>query len=230
MNVRHAARGSSTLALDHAESFAREDFLGGPSNAAALTLVDELAGLAEPDRGAGRAGRLGQEPPRGDLGGAAGARAPRRARARSSDVPAALATGALVVEDARRGAASTSARCFICSISRARRTPIVLLTARTRAGRLDARGSRSGSRLKALPVVALAPPDDALLRAVLVKLFADRQLAVDEGLIGYRRDPDRALLCRRPGAWWRSSTRRRCAGKRPLTRALAAELLRAREP
>ena len=31
----------------------------------------------------------------------------------------------------------------------------------------------------------LAPPDDALLSAVLVKLFADRQLAVGEGVIAY---------------------------------------------
>ena len=28
------------LALGHTESFAREDFLGGPSNAAALTLIE----------------------------------------------------------------------------------------------------------------------------------------------------------------------------------------------
>ena len=41
------------------------------------------------------------------------------------------------------------------------------------------------SRLRALPVVALTAPDDALLRAVLVKLFADRQLAVDESLVAF---------------------------------------------
>ena len=41
------------------------------------------------------------------------------------------------------------------------------------------------SRLRALPVVTLAAPDDAMLRAVLVKLFADRQLAVDDGLISF---------------------------------------------
>ena len=41
------------------------------------------------------------------------------------------------------------------------------------------------SRLRALPVVALTAPDDALLRAVLVKLFADRQLAVDESLVSF---------------------------------------------
>ena len=32
------------LALGHAESFAREDFLGGPSNAAALALYVERHG------------------------------------------------------------------------------------------------------------------------------------------------------------------------------------------
>ena len=41
------------------------------------------------------------------------------------------------------------------------------------------------SRLRALPVVDLKAPNEALLRAVLVKLFADRQLNVDEPVIGY---------------------------------------------
>ncbi len=68
-------------------------------------------------------------------------------------------------------------------------------------------------------------PDEALLRAVMVKLFADRQLAVDEALIGYPAAADRALLRRRP----------RCGGYagpealqqgRPVNRTLAAELYR----
>jgi chromosomal replication initiation ATPase DnaA len=41
------------------------------------------------------------------------------------------------------------------------------------------------SRLKAMPVAMLEPPDDVLLRGVLVKLFADRQLAVEEPVISY---------------------------------------------
>jgi chromosomal replication initiation ATPase DnaA len=41
------------------------------------------------------------------------------------------------------------------------------------------------SRLAALPVVRIAAPDDALLQAVLVKLFADRQLAVAPDVIAY---------------------------------------------
>ena len=41
------------------------------------------------------------------------------------------------------------------------------------------------SRLKALPVAILQPPDDLLLRGVLIKLFADRQLAVEEHVVSY---------------------------------------------
>jgi DnaA regulatory inactivator Hda len=41
------------------------------------------------------------------------------------------------------------------------------------------------SRLLAAPVARLLPPDDALLSAVLVKLFADRQLQVGEAVIAY---------------------------------------------
>ncbi len=41
------------------------------------------------------------------------------------------------------------------------------------------------SRLRAMPAVALRPPDDALLGAVLVKLFADRQLRVGPDVIAF---------------------------------------------
>src|SRR5262249_34054991 len=41
------------------------------------------------------------------------------------------------------------------------------------------------SRLLAAPAVAVEAPDDALLGAVLVKLFADRQLRISEDLIAY---------------------------------------------
>ena len=41
------------------------------------------------------------------------------------------------------------------------------------------------SRLNAAPAAAIGPPDDALIAAVLVKQFADRQLQVDEGVVAY---------------------------------------------
>src|SRR5262249_56403147 len=99
----------------------------------------------------------------------------------------------------------------------------VLLTARQAPAAFALRDL--ASRLNALPVVALAPPDDALLRAVLVKLFADRQLAVDENLIGYL-----ATRIERSFAAARTCVARldedAMRRKRPLTRALAAEILR----
>ena len=80
------------------------------------------------------------------------------------------------------------------------------------------------SRLQALPVVALAPPDDALLRAVLVKLFNDRQVSVDEKLIAYL-----AVRIERSFAAARAVVTRLDEAamrlKRPLTRSLAAEIL-----
>jgi chromosomal replication initiation ATPase DnaA len=41
------------------------------------------------------------------------------------------------------------------------------------------------SRLNSLPIVKILAPDDALLRGVLVKLFDDRQILVDESLVNY---------------------------------------------
>lgn len=41
------------------------------------------------------------------------------------------------------------------------------------------------SRLRAAPAAGLRPPGDALLSAVLAKLFADRQISVTPGMIAY---------------------------------------------
>jgi chromosomal replication initiation ATPase DnaA len=80
-----------------------------------------------------------------------------------------------------------------------------------------------------VPVVALAAPDDALLRAVLVKLFADRQLLVDESLVGYVATRiERSFAAARAVVAQLDLEAMRL--QRPLTRALAAEILRAQEP
>lgn len=41
------------------------------------------------------------------------------------------------------------------------------------------------SRLTALPAVRIEPPDDRLMEAVMVKLFADRQVAVAPGVVAF---------------------------------------------
>ena len=80
------------------------------------------------------------------------------------------------------------------------------------------------SRLRALPVVTVSAPDDALLRAVMVKLFADRQLSVDENLIAYLATRiERSFAAAREAV--AQLDREALRQKRGVTRALAAELL-----
>jgi chromosomal replication initiation ATPase DnaA len=61
----------------------------------------------------------------------------------------------------------------------------LLITARLPVGAWTMRLPDLASRLRAAPAVAIGPPDDALLGAVLLKLFADRQLVVSEAVIEY---------------------------------------------
>src|ERR1700722_4108007 len=88
------------LALDHAESYAGEDFLSGPCNAAALALIESW-----PDWPARAMALVG---PEGSgkthlatiWATAAGARVISAHMLAEVDIPGALATGALVIEDA----------------------------------------------------------------------------------------------------------------------------------
>ena len=80
------------------------------------------------------------------------------------------------------------------------------------------------SRLQAAPVAQLQAPDDALLSAVLIKLFADRQITVPPNLIPYlvarmprSIDAARALVA--------DLDARALQDGRAITRALAADLL-----
>lgn len=80
------------------------------------------------------------------------------------------------------------------------------------------------SRMQAISIAALAPPDDALLSAVLVKLFSDRQITVPPNLISYLvQRMDRSLAAARVLVAQLDATA--LARGRPVTRALAAEVL-----
>ena len=61
----------------------------------------------------------------------------------------------------------------------------LLLTARRPVAAWTIGLADLASRLRAAPAVAIGPPDDGLLAALLVKLFDDRQLMVSEDVIGY---------------------------------------------
>lgn len=102
--------------------------------------------------------------------------------------PAGLAARhAVAVEDVDRIAGDAGAETVLLHLHNllAAAGGRLLLTARTAPGAWRMRLPDLASRMQATATARLDPPDDALLAAVLVKLFADRQLAVPPALIPY---------------------------------------------
>ncbi len=215
------------LALDFVDSFAREDFLSGPPNAAALALIERWPDWPAPTVALVGPEGSGKSHLAAIWARAAGARTIAAHAIEPAGVPTALATGALVVEDLHDGACEERALFHLLNLAR-EEGAFVLVTARSAPGGWTVGLRDLASRLRAVPTVALAPPDDALLRAVLVKQFADRQVGVDEGLIGYLASRiERSFAAARAAV--ATLDREALRQKRPVSRALAAELFRERD-
>jgi chromosomal replication initiation ATPase DnaA len=99
-------------------------------------------------------------------------------------VPHLVSNGALVIEDADRAGRDEAALFHLLNLARERKASI-LITCETPPDRWGIRTPDLLSRLRLAPSVTLEAPDDALLRAVLVKLFIDRQLVVDTTVVDY---------------------------------------------
>jgi chromosomal replication initiation ATPase DnaA len=210
--------------LPHTESLTRDNFLEGPANAAALALIDawpewpsRIMMLVGPE-GCGKthlAAIWADE---------AGARSTTAHALTASTLPAALATGALVVEDLKPGDFDERAMFHLLNLVR-EEGAYALITARMLPSAMDVELRDLRSRLRALPSIALLPPDDQLFRALIVKYCADRQLAIDESVVGYLATRiERSYASARRAVELLDSEALRQG--RPVTRALAVELLR----
>jgi chromosomal replication initiation ATPase DnaA len=212
------------FALPHAESLTRDNFLEGPANAAGLALIDSwpewpnrIMLLVGPE-GSGKShlAAIWAEQ--------AGARSTTAHALTAAAVPGALATGALVVEDLRSSDFDDRALFHLMNLAR-EDGAFVLVTAREppSAFQIELRDLRS--RLRAIPAVSLLPPDDQLFRALIVKFCADRQLAVDETVVSYLATRiERSYAAARQAVELLDAEALRLG--RPVSRALAAELLR----
>lgn len=215
------------LTLPHAESFAREDFLEGPGNAAALALIESWPDWAnaiimlvgEPGSGKSHLASIWAE--------RAGARAFAARSLAVADVPEALATGALLLEDLDPATVDQPALFHLLNLAREQGADL-LMTARTLPASWTLAIRDLASRLRAVPVVRLLPPDEQLVRALMVKFCADRQMRIDEGTINFlvpRIERSfaaaRAIIEALDGEALRLG--------RPITRALAAEVLKTRQ-
>ena len=91
---------------------------------------------------------------------------------------------ALVLEDADRAPIAEERLFHLLNAARSAQTPL-LITARQAPSLWPLTLPDLRSRITATSTATIAAPDDALLSALLVKLFADRQIAVDPKVIAY---------------------------------------------
>ena len=169
--------------LPHRAALGLEDFLVSESNDAAVALIDRWpdwpvgAAIIAGPHGCGKSHlanvwRLKSE-----------AYVVEAIDLDKSRVPALAAYGALLVENIER-TRDQAALFHLLNLVREQRLAILLTSAKA-PGDLPLDLPDLSSRLKALPFAEISPPDDALLRAVLVKLFADRQLSIEPHIIDY---------------------------------------------
>jgi chromosomal replication initiation ATPase DnaA len=155
---------------------------------------------------------------------AAGARSTGAHTLTPADVPGALATGALVVEDLKSSAFDERALFHLLNLAR-EDTASVLITTREQPSALQIELRDLRSRVRAIPTVSLLPPDDQLFRALIIKFCADRQLAVDEAVVSFLANRiERSFAAARQAVELLDTEALRLG--RPVTRALAAELFR----
>jgi chromosomal replication initiation ATPase DnaA len=213
-----------TFALPHAENFSRDDFLEGPANAAGLALIDRWPDwpnrtmmLVGPE-GAGKShlAAIWSE--------VSGARAIAADSLTAAAVPTALATGALVIENLDPVRVDEKALFHLLNLAR-EQDAYVLVTSRHSVAAAGSGLRDLRSRLRAIPVVELSAPDDQLFRALLVKLFADRQMSVDEAIVTYLVNRiERSYAAAREAVECLDAESLRLG--RPITRALAVDVLR----
>jgi chromosomal replication initiation ATPase DnaA len=212
-----------TLELPLEPRFGREDFLVSPSNERAYGLIERWPDwpdtilLLEGPKGSGKshlaaiwaAQSHGWTVDAFEVG--------------TDRVPHLVSNRALVIEDLHSAGGDEPALFHLLNLARERRA-YVLITTAVAVGELPIRTPDLKSRLRLAPSVSLDPPDDALLRAVLVKLFIDRQLVVDTTVVDFlalRIERSLAAAAETVAALDREALSR---GRR-ITRPMAAELV-----
>jgi chromosomal replication initiation ATPase DnaA len=173
-----------TLNLAPDPGYERENFFVSGSNEQAYAMIELWPNWPDPTllilgpSGAGKS-HLGAI-----WASIANARVQSAASLAAADIEALAAAGPLLLDDADAIGQSEAQLFHLVNLMRERGTALVL----TAKSPPDAWGLQTAdllSRLRLTPTAAIGLPDDALMRAVLVKLLIDRQLVVDTGVVGY---------------------------------------------
>ncbi|MGI9415497.1 MAG: HdaA/DnaA family protein [Hyphomicrobiales bacterium] len=179
-----AGAAQLTLELPHDVALGAEDFFISGSNEHAYGLIEAwpdwpkraLVLSGPPGSGKTHLASIWQ--------GRSGARTIASNDLIADIVPQLAGHSAIVIEDGPGAALDETALFHLLNLVGERDLALLITTTAYPAAWTVALPDLA-SRLRALPVVELNAPDEPLLRAVLVKLFADRQLAIDETVIAY---------------------------------------------
>ncbi|CAN1566250.1 DnaA ATPase involved in DNA replication initiation [Rhabdaerophilaceae bacterium] len=211
------------LPFESVPAYGREDFLVGKPNEAAFSYIDRFprwlapAALLVGPEGSGKSHLAAI------FAQAAQALTLRGDHLTCDDVPALSRQNGLVIEDCDQF--SPDERALFHLINLARETGVlIVLTARTPPEAWSITTPDLLSRLRAQPRLALGMPDEALLGALFVKLFADRQITIEAPVVAYSLARIERSY-RAVSVLVRSLDQLSLARKRPITRALVAEVL-----
>jgi chromosomal replication initiation ATPase DnaA len=214
------------LDLPQEPRFLQEDFVVGPSNERAYAMIEawpswpgEALLLVGP-RGSGKT----------HLGAIWASRAHawtlRRAELEVEGMARLTAPRALLIEDAHEPG-DEAALFHLINAARLRGSHL-LLTAVSEPALWNLATPDLLSRLRLAPAIHIEEPDEALMRMVIIKLFVDRQLVVDAGVVEAI-----LTLAERSFAGVRAAVealdQHSLATRRRITRALAREVLRAKD-
>jgi len=170
--------------LPHRPALGADDFLVSACNSTAVDLVDawpdwpHRVHLIEGPSGCGKShlANVWRHKVGADLLAAA--------TLSSSGIAELPAEGGAVLEDLDRCTFDDQSLFHLLNLSRERGIAL-LLTARAPPAQWAIQLPDLISRLRAVPVAVIGPPDDALLSAVLLKHFSDRQLNVEPQVIKF---------------------------------------------
>lgn len=214
-----------TFELPGEPALGREDFFVSPGNAAAVAAIQGWQDWPQ-----GKLVLYGPE----DAGkthlahvwaALAGARIAAAKDLAGADIEP-LAAGPMAIEDADQIAGDSAAEealFHLHNLALAQQQPL-LITAQRPPARWQLQLPDLASRMQGSAMVALEAPDDAVLAAVLVKLFSDRQLAVEPALVDYlvsRMERSFAGAGRLVAALDQTAL----AGKQKITQRLAGKVL-----
>ncbi len=209
--------------LPHRPALDAQNFLVSTSNGAAVDLIDRwpcwetASALVVGPRSAGKSHLANVWRLR------SGAAVVRGEELCEAVIPLLTDRRALVVEDIDQGVAGERILFHALNVAREQQCSLLLTSTRP-PGEMEIGLPDLRSRLRALPVMAIEAPDEGLLHAVLIKLFADRQLAVEPHVIAYlTRNMERSMAF--AAQLVDEVDREALASHRRVSRALAADVL-----